>query len=911
MTAFIVESYKNLLPDDSATTGNALRALSLQMTSFVLTDRYANSTRVVAATSSPPPSTTAIRVNSLWFASLICSLVAASLGMLVKQWLREYLAVDYLSPQARVRIRQFRWEGLKQWRVFEIAALLPLLLQIALGLFFLGICFFTLSINTTVGWTSTPLVLAWVTFFTFTVLAPAISAHCPFKTTFLKFALKSIRRLLLHHVSPLSERSIGAPPDTSGRTSTSSTLVGQRSAKDKAPKEEEDAVTNHTQDLGILLAFDEINSDDELLGTVVRTILTPTRRNGAEVLAFVQKIVAHRLQRDVSSLLPSRYSQFLAPRARLALVDILSDALCYEVQERLFGSTSAATTDTSEDKTLSGWMNTALVMIVGLAGDSMQRSEAAAMAFCLMFDPLTFRDVAGKARLTTDDFLTLIGVAQDRLRNSRGSSIMDFLRDTSQWYTQQSGESKEESVLSMETTLSGVLKASEPKLPDECLSAVLGLLVDTLRAQRKGNWEEWQTEALDCLIDATDPTEGHYCVSAMDKISDLVVLMMTDGYNAGKVLASLTRVQPFDWHSRYWMLGLVIGRKLSNAQGGIPAMLRNLEDAMVMRTYPGMFNSVCVCTMFCNMASYFFAPEDIQTHRGQWRALFTALSRTITPNLDLTLSDRLAVAHCLERIDVFDSVEATAPGVRQDGAKVDPIVPDDLIETLSDIAEDASRRVENLRRVSKLRAQRLSEQTPRAGYAMATESVESQLVAEDVFVDAEEVPAVDFSLPLSPSLGIRNLPQDWNQPSSSRRGPPEPSMSYYNPTVASHASNPQNRSRTSDPSTVFPSIQDWLLSLDIDSTRNHQGQLKYSPYARRLIENGIYDLGDLVRLRKIEAEQAVAKLQKLGGMVYGIASRLLEFAQADASELIRARQAQQNSQAANEGPHVGSNAFSL
>ena len=78
-----------------------------------------------------------------------------------------------------------------------------------------------------------------------------------------------------------------------------------------------------------------------------------------------------------------------------------------------------------------------------------------------------------------------------------------------------------------------------------------------------------------------------------------------------------------------------------------------------------------------------------------------------------------------------------------------------------------------------------------------------------------------------------------------------------------------------------------------------------------MIENGIYDLGELVRLRKIEAEQAVAKLQKLGGMVYGIASRLLEFAQADASELIRARQAQQNSQAANEGPHVGSNAFSL
>ena len=66
----------------------------------------------------------AVQVNVLWFASLTFSLMTASFGMLVKQWLREYMTMDYIPPQAR----HFWYPGIRDWKVSEVAAALPVLL---------------------------------------------------------------------------------------------------------------------------------------------------------------------------------------------------------------------------------------------------------------------------------------------------------------------------------------------------------------------------------------------------------------------------------------------------------------------------------------------------------------------------------------------------------------------------------------------------------------------------------------------------------------------------------------------------------------------------------------------------------------------------------------------------------------
>ena len=127
-----------------------------------------------------------IRVSVLWFASLMISLIAASSAILVKQWLREYLAVENPSPQARLRVRHLRYPQLAKWRVFEIAAVPPLLLQLSLGLFFVGMCYFTLAIHRSIGYTTLPLVVGWATCFFCITVPPFAFPRCPYRTPLLK-----------------------------------------------------------------------------------------------------------------------------------------------------------------------------------------------------------------------------------------------------------------------------------------------------------------------------------------------------------------------------------------------------------------------------------------------------------------------------------------------------------------------------------------------------------------------------------------------------------------------------------------------------------------------------------------------------------------------------------------------------
>ncbi|KAI0758425.1 hypothetical protein BC629DRAFT_1116949 [Irpex lacteus] len=139
LSAFLVAAYPALQPDMSTMILYSLDRIATQTAGYNMSGG-----NLVATSSLPPipppfrPADSNIRVNILWFASLIISLMTASFGMLVKQWLRESLAVEVPSPQARLRIRHFREPQIKHWKVYEIAACLPLLLQLSLGLFFVG-----------------------------------------------------------------------------------------------------------------------------------------------------------------------------------------------------------------------------------------------------------------------------------------------------------------------------------------------------------------------------------------------------------------------------------------------------------------------------------------------------------------------------------------------------------------------------------------------------------------------------------------------------------------------------------------------------------------------------------------------------------------------------------------------------
>jgi hypothetical protein len=63
------------------------------------------------------------------------------------QWLREYQRESNFSHKDAFALRQMRYEGFRQWGVLAIMTSLPLLLQSALVLFFIGLLDFLWNLN--------------------------------------------------------------------------------------------------------------------------------------------------------------------------------------------------------------------------------------------------------------------------------------------------------------------------------------------------------------------------------------------------------------------------------------------------------------------------------------------------------------------------------------------------------------------------------------------------------------------------------------------------------------------------------------------------------------------------------------------------------------------------------------------
>ncbi|KAI0791005.1 hypothetical protein C8Q75DRAFT_697723, partial [Abortiporus biennis] len=184
LTAFNIESYRKLNADSSDVSLRVLLHISQQITSFTISNGFLNSTQnaMPLDPASFKPDKTIIQINILWFSSLVFSLVTASLGMLVKQWLREYLSGDHSSPRIHARVRQFRYHGLSKWRVFEIMAILPTLLQIALILFLVGLIEFLNSIHREVAMVIAAVVGLWFTVYAVTTILPTLYPQCPYKS---------------------------------------------------------------------------------------------------------------------------------------------------------------------------------------------------------------------------------------------------------------------------------------------------------------------------------------------------------------------------------------------------------------------------------------------------------------------------------------------------------------------------------------------------------------------------------------------------------------------------------------------------------------------------------------------------------------------------------------------------------
>ncbi|KAI0825737.1 hypothetical protein BC629DRAFT_1268262, partial [Irpex lacteus] len=187
VTGFGVDSYKWLQPSDPtpSTQIQLLSQISTQLASFSLAPGFANSTSQPAplsqVDSAPEPSNRDIRINTLWFLSLGLSLISSLFAIMVQQWLREYRVPGYLTPRERVRLRQYRYEGLLDWKVPQIVSILPVLLQIALILFLSGLCDLLFSLDQTVARVFIAFVGVALAAYSAFVVLPIAFRRCPYK----------------------------------------------------------------------------------------------------------------------------------------------------------------------------------------------------------------------------------------------------------------------------------------------------------------------------------------------------------------------------------------------------------------------------------------------------------------------------------------------------------------------------------------------------------------------------------------------------------------------------------------------------------------------------------------------------------------------------------------------------------
>jgi len=88
-------------------------------------------------------------VNALFYASLGFMVLAAFITMLIKSWVREFdRGLRALSiPEQRAKTREFRYLGMEHWKLPEMVETLPLLIQISLLLFSIGLVIFLFHIS--------------------------------------------------------------------------------------------------------------------------------------------------------------------------------------------------------------------------------------------------------------------------------------------------------------------------------------------------------------------------------------------------------------------------------------------------------------------------------------------------------------------------------------------------------------------------------------------------------------------------------------------------------------------------------------------------------------------------------------------------------------------------------------------
>ncbi|KAI0027738.1 hypothetical protein K488DRAFT_29744, partial [Vararia minispora EC-137] len=179
VSAFIIESYKQLSPDSGDETVVLLGQIAAALNGMPI------------RTSDPPPDSfrpqaTAVVVNVLWFLSLILSLICALGATLIQQWARNYQRKTqhhYEAPKRGIH-HIFLSKGVRRFGLGRASSWIITFLHVAVTLFMIGLVVFLFPVNSIVAGTSLSIVgMAACVYVVLSVL-PGFSLDCPFNTPF-------------------------------------------------------------------------------------------------------------------------------------------------------------------------------------------------------------------------------------------------------------------------------------------------------------------------------------------------------------------------------------------------------------------------------------------------------------------------------------------------------------------------------------------------------------------------------------------------------------------------------------------------------------------------------------------------------------------------------------------------------
>ncbi|KAJ6572772.1 hypothetical protein DFH09DRAFT_1152661 [Mycena vulgaris] len=192
LTAFIVESYKTLTPDQGAIAIAVLAQISRQL------DARVNATSVdISRLMVFQPASSSLVCNMFWFLSLGFSLSCALIATLVEQWSRDFIQKTEMrpSPIIRARIYSYLYFGLQRFGMHTTVACLPILMHVSLLLFLAGLVAFLQPINTPLMAIAALMLGAMSTTYTYLTVLPIFSSDSPYRTPLSNLAWRYFLRV--------------------------------------------------------------------------------------------------------------------------------------------------------------------------------------------------------------------------------------------------------------------------------------------------------------------------------------------------------------------------------------------------------------------------------------------------------------------------------------------------------------------------------------------------------------------------------------------------------------------------------------------------------------------------------------------------------------------------------------------